>query len=84
MASQQAKSSNLIEINLLPGELQQRRFNLSWLLDTRVLWSTMAIIVVATVLFLIYYHLVEKVYDLQSAVNQTNQAIEKERPLLDK
>ncbi|GBU25594.1 hypothetical protein R83H12_02244 [Fibrobacteria bacterium R8-3-H12] len=74
----------LMEINLLPSEYKQSKLNLSWLLDMRVIWATFALILVALVLSLLYYHVTETTSELQSAVAQTKQAIERERPLLDK
>jgi len=74
----------LMEINLLPSEYRQSKLNLSWLLDARVLWATFALILVALVLSLLYYHVIETTNELKNAVQQTRQAIERERPLLDK
>jgi len=74
----------LMEINLLPSEYRQNKLNLSWILDSRVIWCTFALILVALVLSLLYYHVIETTNELQSAVTQTKQAIERERPLLDK
>ncbi|MCL1956782.1 MAG: PilN domain-containing protein [Fibromonadales bacterium] len=74
----------LMEINLLPSEFRQNKLNLSWILDSRVIWSTFALILVALVLSLLYYHVIETTNELQNAVAQTKQAIERERPLLDK
>ena len=74
----------LMEINLLPSEYRQSKLNLSWLLDARVIWSTFALVLVALVLSLLYYHVTETTNELKNAVQQTMQAIEKERPLLDK
>ncbi len=83
MAEQQ-NEYQLMEINLLPSEFRQNKLNLSWILDSRVIWGTFAIILVALVLSLLYYHVIETTNELQSAVTQTKQAIERERPLLDK
>jgi len=74
----------LMEINLLPGEYRQSKLNVSWLLDVRVIWATFVLILVTLVLSLLYYHVVETTSELESAVAQTKQAIERERPLLDK
>jgi len=74
----------LMEINLLPSEYRQNKLNLSWLLDPRVIWATFALILVALVLSLLYYHVTETTSELKNAVQQTRQAIERERPLLDK
>lgn len=74
----------LMEINLLPGEYRLSKLNLSWILDARVIWATFALILVALVLSLLYYHVIETTNELKSAVAQTKQAIERERPLLDK
>jgi len=74
----------LMEINLLPGEYRQSKLNLSWLLDARVIWATFALILVALILSLLYYHVIETTSELKNAVEQTRRAIERERPLLDK
>jgi type IV pilus assembly protein PilN len=74
--------ASLIEINLLPSEHKQTKLNLTWVFDTRIVWSTFAIIVIGFVLFLLYYHSVETTNDLRKAVDQTKAAVEKERPLL--
>jgi len=74
----------LMEINLLPSEHKQNKLNLSWILDSRVIWGTFAIIIVTLVLSLLYYHVIETTSELESTVSQTKQAIERERPLLDK
>jgi len=74
----------LMEINLLPGEYKQSKLNVSWLLDIRVIWATFVLILVTLVLSLLYYHVIETTSELESAVAQTKQAIERERPLLDK
>jgi len=74
----------LMEINLLPGEHRQSKLNVSWLLDSRVIWATFAIILVSLILSLLYYYVIETTSELKSAVEQTRQAIERERPLLDK
>jgi type IV pilus assembly protein PilN len=79
-----AREFQLMEINLLPSEFRQSKLNLSWLLDARVIWSTFALILVALILSLLYYHVTETTSELKKAVQQTKQAIERERPLLDK
>jgi len=74
----------LMEINLLPSEYRLNKVNLSWILDARVIWATFALIFVTLVMSLLYYHVIETTNELKSAVAQTKQAIERERPLLDK
>jgi len=74
----------LMEINLLPSEYRQNKLNLAWMLDARVIWATFALVLVALVLSLLYYHVTETTNELKKTVEQTRQAIEKERPLLDK
>jgi Tfp pilus assembly protein PilN len=74
----------LMEINLLPSEYRQSKVNLSWLLDARVIWATFAFVLVAFVLSLLYYNVVETISELKSAVEQTKRDVDKERPTLDK
>ncbi|MDR2593702.1 MAG: PilN domain-containing protein [Fibromonadaceae bacterium] len=74
----------LMEINLLPSEHKQNKVNLSWILDSRVVWGTFALILVTLILSLLYYHVIETTSELERKVAETNQAIEKERPLMAK
>ena len=74
----------LMEINLLPSEYRQSKLNVSWLLDTRVIWATFALILVALILFLLNYYVNETTSGLRSAVEQTKRDLEKERPTLDR
>jgi type IV pilus assembly protein PilN len=74
----------LVEINLLPSEFRRTKLDLSWLSDIRVIWSTFAVIVVGLILLLLYYHVRDTIADLEKAVQQTKQAVERERPLLQK
>ncbi|GHV15993.1 hypothetical protein AGMMS49938_15440 [Fibrobacterales bacterium] len=82
--SHQHSSIQLLEINLLPAEHKRKKFDLSWLSDARVIWSSFALFIVAVVLFLLYVHIESTVGDLQAIVEQTKAAAEKERPLLKK
>jgi len=72
----------LMEINLLPGEYRQNKLNLSWLLDTRVMWATFALILVILALFLLNYYVDETTSGLRSAVEQTKRDVDRERPTL--
>jgi type IV pilus assembly protein PilN len=83
MANQQ-KDIPLIEINLLPTEFRRTKFDLSWLSDMRVVWSTFALILVALIQILIYIYVTDTTHELEKAVEQTRLAVEKERPLLDR
>ncbi len=83
MAKYQRETS-LIEINLLPAEFRHTKFDLSWLSDVRVIWSTFALILVALIQALIYIYVTDTIHELEKAVAQTRQAVEKERPLLDR
>lgn len=75
---------NITEINLLPIENRHKKMDLSWISDRRFIWGTFAIILVALVLSLLYFHVTETIRDLENSVKQTKLAVEKERPLLDK
>ncbi|MCL2283316.1 MAG: PilN domain-containing protein [Fibromonadales bacterium] len=83
MANQQ-RELPLIEINLLPSEFRRAKMDLSWLSDKRVVWSTIVLIMAALFLSGIYYYVMETTGDLEKSVELTKQAVEKERPLLDK
>jgi len=76
------KYFQIIEINLLPSEFRQTKLDLSWLSAKQVIWSTFAAVVVGLVLLILFYHVRETISELEVAVVQTKQAVEKERPLL--
>jgi len=80
----QHKEILLIEINLLPSEFRRTKFDLSWLSDVRVIWSTFVLIFVVLFLSGVYYYVTETTGELERAVEQTKLAVEKERPLLEK
>jgi type IV pilus assembly protein PilN len=74
----------MLEINLLPSEFKHKKMDISWLSDSRVIWSTFAIIAVAVVMFLLYMHVLDTIDGLEKEVAETRQKVEKERPLLKK
>jgi type IV pilus assembly protein PilN len=73
----------LIEINMLPTEYRQKKADLSWLSDMRVVWSTFAVICVALILLLLHHHTVETANELKREIAQTKEEVEKERPFLE-
>ncbi|MDR2580336.1 MAG: PilN domain-containing protein [Fibromonadaceae bacterium] len=75
---------NQLEINLLPLEFRRKKRDLSWLSSTQVVLSTIAVILVTLTLSVLYSHIVKTTYELESSVAQINEAVEKERPLLEK
>ncbi|MDR0516220.1 MAG: PilN domain-containing protein [Fibromonadaceae bacterium] len=77
-----AGQSKLLEINLLPSEFKHKKLDLSWLSDSRVIWSTLAIIVAAVVMSLLYVHITETIDSLEKEVTATRQAVDKERHVL--
>jgi len=83
MSSLQRLDFDLIEINMLPTEFRQRKADLSWLSDMRVVWSTFAVIFVALILFLLHYHTVETTNELKREIAHTKEEVEKERPFLE-
>jgi len=74
----------LLEINLLPSEYRQTKMDLSWLSDMRVIWSTFGLIFVVLFLSGVYYFVKETTNELERAVEQTKQAVQRERHILDK
>jgi type IV pilus assembly protein PilN len=74
----------MLEINLLPSEFKHKKIDLSWLSDSRVIWSTLAMLVLIVVMAGAYFHVVDTIDSLEKEVQETKQKVEKERPLLKK
>lgn len=84
MATKKKDLNLCIEINLLPAEFRRQKKDFSWILDRRVVWPVVAIIVFVFCIFLLFAYMNDSRQTLQNALASTKVEIEKEKPLLDK
>ncbi len=85
MADSKRKELDLcIEINLLPAEFRRVKKDLSWIVDRRIVWPIVAIIVFASCAWLLFGYIGEQRDALQQRLDNTLAEIEKEKPLLNK
>ena len=84
MATKKKDLNLCIEINLLPAEFRRQKKDFSWILDRRVVWPVVAIIVFVFCIFLLFAYMNDSRQTLQNALASTKAEIEKEKPLLDK
>ena len=84
MATKKKDLNLCIEINLLPAEFRRQKKDFSWILDRRVVWPIVAIIVFVFCIFLLFAYMNDSRQTLQNALASTKAEIEKEKPLLDK
>ncbi len=78
------KRTLCVEINLLPVESRKTKVDFSWILDRRVVWPSIALLVALVVVFLIQSYVTETLEALQNKVDSTKAEVEKQRPLLEK
>ena len=83
MATKKKDLNLCIEINLLPAEFRRQKKDFSWILDRRVVWPVVAIIVFVFCIFLLFAYMNDSRQTLQNALASTKAEIEKEKPLLD-
>lgn len=84
MATKKKDLNLCIEINLLPAEFRRQKKDFSWILDRRVVWPVVAIVVFVFCVFLLFAYMNDSRQTLQNALASTKAEIEKEKPLLDK
>lgn len=84
MAAKKKELNLCIEINLLPAEYRRQKKDLSWILDRRIVWPIVAIVVFIFCAFLLWGYMNETRQSLQNALESTKAEIEKEKPLLSK
>lgn len=73
-----------VEINLLPIEYRKVKNDLSWILDRRVVWPIVALIVAVVLIFLLKLQISEVTTQLENDLSFTLAEVEKEKPLLNK
>ena len=73
-----------VEINLLPAEYRKVKNDLSWILDRRIIWPIVALLVVLVLIFLLMVHMQDVTSQLENQLQSTLAEVEKEKPLLNK
>ena len=84
MAAKGKKKSLCVEINLLPAEDRQTKLDLTWIVDRRVVWPTIALLVALVAVFMVQSYISETTETLQNRLDSTREAVERQRPILDK
>ncbi len=84
MAKKNKELSLCIEINLLPAEYRKKKKNLGWIVDRRIVWPTLAMILFAFCAYSLMTYVDVTQRDLQHRLEETKAEVEKERPLLNK
>ncbi|MEE1068808.1 MAG: PilN domain-containing protein [Fibrobacteraceae bacterium] len=84
MAAKKKELNLCIEINLLPADFRHQKKDFSWILDRRIVWPVVAIIVFIFSAFLLFGYMNDTRQSLQNALESTKAEIEKEKPLLNK
>ncbi len=84
MAAKGKKKALCVEINLLPAEERQTKLDLSWVVDRRVVWPTIALIVALVAVFMLQSYISETMQTLQNRLDATKAEVEKQRPILNK
>lgn len=74
----------LLEINLLPAEFRKAKKDLSWIVDRRIVWPTMLLIIAVLGSFFAYLHIRDTISSLNEQLTSVKAEIERERPLLQK
>ncbi len=82
--AKEKKKKLCVEINLLPAEYRKTKVDFSWIVDRRVVWPSIAMLVALVVIFLIQSYVMETIATLQNQVDSTKAEVEKQRPLLEK
>lgn len=84
MAAKGKKKSLCVEINLLPAEDRQTKLDLTWIVDRRVVWPTIALLVALVAVFMVQSYISETTETLQNHLDSTREEVERQRPILDK
>lgn len=84
MAAKGKQKRLCVEINLLPIEDRKMKVDLSWIVDRRVVWPTIALLVALVSVFMFQTYIAETTQSLQSQLDSTRAEVEKQRPILDK
>ena len=73
-----------LEINLLPAEFRKTKTDLSWVVDSRIIWPTVLLVVCLAVSFLAYLHIRDTISSLNDQLVTVKAEIDHEKPLLEK
>ncbi len=74
----------LLEINLLPAEFRKAKADLSWVVDRRIVWPTILLVVAVMGSFFAYLHIRDTIASLNEQLASVKSEIEREKPLLEK
>ncbi|HSQ42770.1 MAG TPA: PilN domain-containing protein, partial [Fibrobacteraceae bacterium] len=74
----------LLSINLLPAEYRKSKTDLSWIMDKRVIWPTILLLITSLSFLFIYLHMRDNIATLNEQLFVVNAEIQREKPLLDK
>lgn len=78
------KKTLCVEINLLPVEYRKTKLDLSWIVDRRVIWPSLAVLVMIVAIFMIRSYVAETTTSLQQQLDSVKSEVEKQRPILEK
>ena len=84
MAAKGKQKRLCVEINLLAVEDRKMKVDLSRIVDRRVVWPTIALLVALVSVFMFQTYIAETTQSLQSQLDSTRAEVEKQRPILDK
>ncbi len=73
-----------ISINLLPPEYRKKQKDFSWATDRRTIWPTVAFIVAAVCIAMLYTYTTEATTSMNSELERIKEEVQRERPLLNK
>lgn len=72
----------MIELNLLPMEFRVQKRDLSWIGDRRVVYPTLALLLVLFAVFMAWFHINDELAKLNSVSQSLDAEIKKNEPLL--
>lgn len=78
------KKTLCVEINLLPVEYRKTKIDLSWVVDRRVIWPSVAVLVMVVAIFMVRSYVNETTTSLERQLETVKAEVEKQRPILEK
>ena len=71
-----------ITINLLPGENRKKQTDLTWILDRRIVWPTIILIVAIVAGLFLYAYTLETISSKEAELQEVRAEVDRQRPLL--
>ena len=71
-----------ITINLLPGENRKKQTDLTWILDRRIVWPTIILIVAIVAGLFLYAYTLETISSKEAELQAVRAEVDRQRPLL--